>query len=134
MDPVIIALIVLVLVIVILGILIFQSNSRSSIDKDFIDNLPEDLKLMLNENKTQTSEKVETLLQPIREALEKNEKQMMDMAKERNAILFANASGNSGMPKDSHERVENLEKCMTIPIRFLFRLDPIVCRPEKKVQ
>ena len=83
MDPVIIALIVLVLVIVILGILIFQSNSRSSIDKDFIDNLPEDLKLMLNENKTQTSEKVETLLQPIREALEKNEKQMMDMAKER---------------------------------------------------
>ena len=37
---------------------------------------------------------------------------LVEMAKERNAILFANASGNSGMPKDRIERVENLEKCM----------------------
>ena len=38
---------------------------------------------------------------------------LVDMAKERNAILFANASGNSGMPKDGDERVDNLENCMT---------------------
>ncbi|MBO67269.1 MAG: hypothetical protein CL398_03060 [Acidiferrobacteraceae bacterium] len=37
---------------------------------------------------------------------------LVDMAKERNAILFANASGNAGMPKDGEERVANLELCM----------------------
>jgi cobalamin-dependent methionine synthase I len=37
---------------------------------------------------------------------------LVEMARDRNAILFANASGNAGMPKDGAERVENLEKCM----------------------
>ena len=56
---------------------------------------------------------------------------LVDMAKERNAILFANASGNSGMPKNGEERVENLEKCMAqmeeggIEMKDRF-LDPLV--------
>ncbi|MGI9301243.1 MAG: dihydropteroate synthase [Gammaproteobacteria bacterium] len=44
--------------------------------------------------------------------LEDGRQVLVDMAKERNAILFANASGNTGMPKDDKERVDNLSKCM----------------------
>jgi len=83
MDPVTITLIALVVVVVIFSILMLQSNNQSSIDKDFINNLPDDLKIMLHENKIQTSEKVEALLQPVREALDKNERQMQEMEKER---------------------------------------------------
>lgn len=34
------------------------------------------------------------------------------MARERNAILFANASGQNGMPQDDEQRVRNLDGCM----------------------
>jgi len=44
--------------------------------------------------------------------LEDGRQVLIEMAKERNAILFANASGNRGMPQDAEQRVENLEKCM----------------------
>ncbi len=63
--------------------------------------------------------------------LEDGRQVLIDMAKERNAILFANASGNRGMPQDAEQRIENLEKCMemmdaggiAIEDRFL---DPLV--------
>ena len=44
--------------------------------------------------------------------LEAGRQELVAMAKERGAILFANASGKSGMPKDEKERVQNLVKCM----------------------
>jgi 5-methyltetrahydrofolate corrinoid/iron sulfur protein methyltransferase len=44
--------------------------------------------------------------------LEDGRQVLVDMAKERNAILFANASGNSGMPQNAAERVQNLAQCM----------------------
>ena len=53
------------------------------------------------------------------------------MAKERNAILFANASGQNGMPQNAEQRVENLEGCMAmmekggIPMDDRY-LDPLV--------
>ena len=53
------------------------------------------------------------------------------MAKEHNALLFANASGNAGMPQNAEERVENLTTCMEmmdvddIPMEDRY-LDPLV--------
>jgi 5-methyltetrahydrofolate--homocysteine methyltransferase len=63
--------------------------------------------------------------------LEEGRQELVAMAKERNALLFANASGKSGMPKDDAERVANLTKCMDmmdaggIPMADRF-LDPLV--------
>ena len=63
--------------------------------------------------------------------LEDGRQVLVDMARERNAILFANASGNRGMPQNAEERIENLEKCMqmmdegNIPVEDRF-LDPLV--------
>ena len=44
--------------------------------------------------------------------LEEGRQVLIDMARERNAILFANASGRDGMPQDDKERVENLRAVM----------------------
>lgn len=44
--------------------------------------------------------------------LEPGRQDLITMAKERNALLFANASGSEGMPKDEHERVANLVTLM----------------------
>ncbi len=63
--------------------------------------------------------------------LEDGRQVLVDMAREKNAILFANASGNRGMPQDAEERVNNLEQCMQmmdaggIPMEDRF-LDPLV--------
>ncbi len=46
--------------------------------------------------------------------LEPGRQELVDMAKERNAILFANASGEAGMPQDAEQRVANLEGCMAL--------------------
>jgi len=46
--------------------------------------------------------------------LEAGRQVLVDMAKERNAILFANASGKRGMPQNAEQRVENLEGCMAL--------------------
>ncbi len=63
--------------------------------------------------------------------LEPGRQALVDMAKERKAILFANASGSSGMPQNAEERVANLEGCMAlmdkggIPMEDRY-LDPLV--------
>jgi len=63
--------------------------------------------------------------------LEEGRQELVTMAKERKAILFANASGKRGMPKDDKERVHNLTTCMDmmdaggIPMEDRF-LDPLV--------
>ncbi len=63
--------------------------------------------------------------------LEDGRQVLVDMARERNAILFANASGNRGMPQDAAQRIDNLEQCMqmmdagNIPMSDRF-LDPLV--------
>ena len=63
--------------------------------------------------------------------LEEGRQELVDMARDRNALLFANASGRSGMPQDAEGRVANLEKCMEmmeaggIPVQDRF-LDPLV--------
>jgi 5-methyltetrahydrofolate corrinoid/iron sulfur protein methyltransferase len=63
--------------------------------------------------------------------LEAGRQVLVDMAKERNAILFANASGQNGMPQNAEQRVENLEGCMAmmdkggIPMDDRY-LDPLV--------
>lgn len=44
--------------------------------------------------------------------LEDGRQVLVDMARDRNALLFANASGNAGMPQNAEERVENLCQCM----------------------
>ena len=44
--------------------------------------------------------------------LEAGRQVLVEMAKERNAILFANASGKNGMPQNAEQRVENLDGCM----------------------
>lgn len=63
--------------------------------------------------------------------LEDGRQVLVDMAKERNAILFANASGKKGMPQDDVQRVENMVGCMDlmdkggIPMDDRY-LDPLV--------
>jgi 5-methyltetrahydrofolate--homocysteine methyltransferase len=63
--------------------------------------------------------------------LEDGRQELVAMAKERNALLFANASGNTGMPQDADGRVQNLLQCMQlmdeggIPMEDRF-LDPLV--------
>lgn len=63
--------------------------------------------------------------------LEPGRQVLVEMAKERNAILFANASGSSGMPQNAQQRVENLDGCMammdkgSIPMDDRY-LDPLV--------
>lgn len=63
--------------------------------------------------------------------LEPGRQVLVDIAKERKAILFANASGSSGMPQDAEERVKNMVQCMDlmdkggIPMEDRF-LDPLV--------
>lgn len=63
--------------------------------------------------------------------LEDGRQILVDMAKERNAILFANASGKNGMPQNAEQRVENLVGCMElmdkggIPMNDRY-LDPLV--------
>lgn len=44
--------------------------------------------------------------------LEEGREDLVGMAKERNAILFANASGRSGIPQNAEDRVGNLKACM----------------------
>ncbi|MFQ5994927.1 MAG: dihydropteroate synthase [Acidiferrobacterales bacterium] len=46
--------------------------------------------------------------------LEEGRQILVDMAKERNAMIFANASGRSGMPQNAEERVNNLTECMQL--------------------
>ena len=46
--------------------------------------------------------------------LEAGRQVLVDMARERNAILFANASGTSGMPQNAEQRVQNLVGCMEL--------------------
>ena len=63
--------------------------------------------------------------------LEDGRQDLVPMAKEHNALLFANASGNAGMPQNAEERIANLVTCMemmdqegiTMEDRFL---DPLV--------
>ncbi len=63
--------------------------------------------------------------------LEDGRQILVEMAKERNAILFANASGKNGMPQDAKQRVTNLVGCMDlmdkggIPMDDRY-LDPLV--------
>jgi 5-methyltetrahydrofolate--homocysteine methyltransferase len=63
--------------------------------------------------------------------LEPGRQELVAMAKERKALLFANASGQSGMPQNAEQRVANLTRCMEmmdaggIPIEDRF-LDPLV--------
>lgn len=44
--------------------------------------------------------------------LEPGRQVLVDVARERKALLFANASGSSGMPQTSEERIANMVKCM----------------------
>lgn len=44
--------------------------------------------------------------------LENGRQVLVQMAKDMNALLFANASGQSGMPSNAAQRVENLAQCM----------------------
>lgn len=44
--------------------------------------------------------------------LEEGREDLVDMAKDANAILFANASGRDEMPVNGEERVNNLKECM----------------------
>ncbi len=63
--------------------------------------------------------------------LEDGRQVLVDMARDKNAMLFANASGNRGMPQDASQRIENLEQCMqmmdegNIPMEDRY-LDPLV--------
>jgi len=63
--------------------------------------------------------------------LEPGRQELVGMAKDRKALLFANASGESGMPQDAEQRVANLAQCMEmmdaggIPVEDRF-LDPLV--------
>ena len=64
-------------------------------------------------------------------SLEQGRDALIDMARERNAYVFANASGSGGMPQDAEERANNLRKVMemmdqrNIPMEDRF-LDPLV--------
>lgn len=44
--------------------------------------------------------------------LEEGRQDLIRLARDKNALLFANASGRDGMPKDEHERVRNLVELM----------------------
>jgi cobalamin-dependent methionine synthase I len=44
--------------------------------------------------------------------LEPGRQDLIKLAKQKNALLFANASGREGMPRDEHERVRNLGEIM----------------------
>jgi 5-methyltetrahydrofolate--homocysteine methyltransferase len=63
--------------------------------------------------------------------LEPGRSDLIGIAREHNALLFANASGSDGMPQDADERVSNMTKCMDlmdkggIPMEDRF-LDPLV--------
>jgi 5-methyltetrahydrofolate--homocysteine methyltransferase len=63
--------------------------------------------------------------------LEAGRQVLVDMAQERKAILFANASGQTGMPQNAEQRVEHLQGCMdlmdkgNIPMDDRY-LDPLV--------
>lgn len=63
--------------------------------------------------------------------LEPGRQELVAMAKERKALLFANASGQRGMPQNAEQRVANLTRCMEmmdaggIPMEDRF-LDPLV--------
>ncbi|MFQ5935699.1 MAG: dihydropteroate synthase [Acidiferrobacterales bacterium] len=46
--------------------------------------------------------------------LEEGRQVLVDMAKERSAMIFANASGRAGMPQNAEERVSNLKECMQL--------------------
>jgi 5-methyltetrahydrofolate--homocysteine methyltransferase len=62
--------------------------------------------------------------------LEDGRQDLIKLAKDQNALLFANASGREGMPRDEHERVKNLCELMEmmdkvgIPITDRY-LDPL---------
>ena len=64
-------------------------------------------------------------------SLEPGRDVVIDIGKEAGALIFANGSGDSGMPQDEHERVDNLSKLMTmmdergVPMEDRF-LDPLV--------
>ena len=63
--------------------------------------------------------------------LEDGRQDLVPMAKEHDALLFVNASGNAGMPENAEQRVENLVTCMDmmdeggIPMEDRY-LDPLV--------
>lgn len=63
--------------------------------------------------------------------LEPGRRVLVDVARERKALLFANASGQTGMPQNAEERVKNMVQCMDlmdqggIPLQDRF-LDPLV--------
>ncbi|MCL4768048.1 MAG: dihydropteroate synthase [Hyphomicrobiaceae bacterium] len=44
--------------------------------------------------------------------LEEGREGLVDLARERDALLFVNASGREGMPQSAEERVRNLQQCM----------------------
>ena len=62
--------------------------------------------------------------------LEDGRQDLIKLAKDKNTLLFANASGRDGMPKDEHERVKNLAELMEmmdsagIPVSDRY-LDPL---------
>lgn len=64
-------------------------------------------------------------------SLEPGRDVVIDIGKEAGALIFANGSGDSGMPQDQHERFANLTKLMAmmdekgVPMRDRF-LDPLV--------
>ena len=64
-------------------------------------------------------------------SLEPGRDVVIDIGKEAGAFIFANGSGDSGMPQDEHERVDNLTKLMAmmderdVPMEDRF-LDPLV--------
>jgi pterin binding enzyme len=63
--------------------------------------------------------------------LEPGRSDLIGIAREHRALVFANASGSAGMPQDAEERVSNMKQCMElmdnggIPIEDRF-LDPLV--------
>ena len=64
-------------------------------------------------------------------SLEKGRDVLVEMAREQDCYVFANGSGDSGMPQNAQERIDNLTKCMDmmdrcdIPMGDRF-LDPLV--------
>ncbi len=63
--------------------------------------------------------------------LEPARRELVALAKDRNAFLFANATGENGMPNNAEERIDNSSRCMDImnaggiPVEDCF-LDPLV--------